>query len=615
MVRARISLLMVFLALAAPAWAQGPLTAGVPAQGSLSDPMEEDVWSFSGVDAGDTLILAIRSLGPSGFVPDFHLRSPSGNAGLAGFTSTSLVSRVPVNEGGTYTLRMSLNQFSVPSGSYEVQLLKVPGTFVVPAGDQGGLLSTGVTVSGTAPAADPDPWTFTACAGATPRVLLSEVPPNPSNLFNPGFFLFDPAGALVESGVSFDVVDITTLPLQASGTYTLVVYGANNGNTGAANYSLTVTGTCASLPVPVGNSDTYSTNVNTPITVPAPGVLANDTSSGGSPLTATLSVPPQHGSLNLAASGGFTYTPVNGYTGTDTFSYFPVNANGVGSLTTVYLQVNAVATAQPASGLFATAIAGNTVHLQWTAPAFGPAPTSYILDGGLTPGGTIASIPTGSANPVFSVVAPSGSFYLRVRTVAGAQVSGPSNEILVHVNVPVPPSAPAGLLGTASGQSLALAWKNTYGGGAPTGLVLDVSGSLTTSLPLPVSDVFTFQGVPSGQYTFRVRATNAAGTSGPSNAVTLSFPQACSGAPQPPANLFAYAQGTTLFLSWTPATTGGAPTNYTIDVTGAATLTLPVGAARSVSGAVGPGTYTLRVSASNACGTSGLSAPATAVVP
>ncbi len=97
--------------------------------------------------------------------------------------------------------------------------------------------------------------------------------------------------------------------------------------------------------------------------------------------------------------------------------------------------------------------------------------------------------------------------------------------------------------------------------------------------------------------------------------MTLSFPQACSGAPQPPANLFAYAQGTTLFLSWTPATTGGAPTNYTIDVTGAATLTLPVGAARSVSGAVGPGTYTLRVSASNACGTSGLSAPATAVVP
>ena len=32
MVRARISLLMGFLALAAPAWAQGPLTAGVPAQ-------------------------------------------------------------------------------------------------------------------------------------------------------------------------------------------------------------------------------------------------------------------------------------------------------------------------------------------------------------------------------------------------------------------------------------------------------------------------------------------------------------------------------------------------------------------------------------------------------
>ena len=609
-----LSLLLLLLALAAPAWAQGPLTAGVPAQGHIDDQSEEDLWTFGGVAVGDTLILAVKNLGPGQFVPEFLLSGPTSFDTLYVFTSTSSITRIQVHEAGTFTLRAKSYQFSSHVGDYQVQLIKVPGTFVVPPGDQGGALTDGATVNGQIPAADPDPYTLTLCAGATPRILLSEVPPNPANQFSPGFWLFNASGTLVESGVSTTVVDITTLPLPA-GAYTLVAYGANGSNTNAGDYSLTVTGTCASLPVPVGNSDTYSMNVNTPITVPAPGVLANDTSPGGSALTATLSVPPQHGSLNLAANGGFTYTPVNGYTGTDTFSYFPVNANGVGNLTTVYLQVNAVATAQPASGLFATAIAGNTVHLQWTAPAFGPAPTSYILDGGLTPGGTIASIPTGSANPVFSVVAPSGSFYLRVRTVAGAQVSGPSNEILVHVNVPVPPSAPAGLLGTASGQSLALAWKNTYGGGAPTGLVLDVSGSLTTSLPLPVSDVFTFQGVPSGQYTFRVRATNAAGTSGPSNAVTLSFPQACSGAPQPPANLFAYAQGTTLFLSWTPATTGGAPTNYTIDVTGAATLTLPVGAARSVSGAVGPGTYTLRVSASNACGTSGLSAPATAVVP
>ena len=609
-----VSLVLFLLVSTAPAAAQGPLTAGVPVQGQINGQFDEDIWTFGGVSIGDTLILAVRNLGPTGFVPEFYLTGPTQFDSLYVNPSTSTIARIQVHETGTFQLRAKSSQFSTHVGGYEAQVLKVPGAFTVPAGDQGGALADGVPVNGQIPAADPDPFTLTLCAGATPRILLSEVPPNPANQFSPAFWLFNSSGTLVESGVSTTVVDITTLPLPA-GAYTLVAYGANGSNTNTGDYSLTVTGACASLPVPVGNSDTYSTNVNTPIAVPAPGVLANDTSPGGSTLTATLSVPPQHGSLNLAANGGFTYTPVNGYTGTDTFSYFPVNANGVGSLTTVYLQVNAVATAQPAAGLFVASIAGNTVHLQWTPPAFGPAPTGYILDGGLTPGGTIASIPTGSANPVFSVVAPSGSFYLRVRTVAGAQVSGPSNEILAHVNVPVPPSAPAGLLGTASGQSLALAWKNTYAGGAPTGLVLDVSGSLTTSLPLAVSDVFTFQGVPSGQYTFRVRATNAAGTSGPSNAVTLSFPQACSGAPQPPANLLAYAQGTTLFLSWTPASTGGAPTNYTIDVTGAATLTLPVGAARAVSGGVGPGAYTLRVSASNACGTSGLSAPATVIVP
>ena len=52
-------------------------------------------------------------------------------------------------------------------------------------------------------------------------------------------------------------------------------------------------------------------------------------------------------------------------------------------------------------------------------------------------------------------------------------------------------------------------------------------------LPLGPGETFQFAGVPPGTYTLRVRSTNGAGTSGSSNAVTLSFPGACSGVPAP----------------------------------------------------------------------------------
>lgn len=609
------SLLLLVLALAAPASAQGPIVLGAPQAGAINGQGDQDVWTLVGVSAGDSLVIAARNLSPGGFVPAFLLTGPTSFDQLFFNTSTASVVRLRTTESGTFTLAATHDQFSTLTGSYQIVVLKVPGANAVPGGDQGGSMTTGVTVTGQVPVGDLDHWTFTGCAGATPRVLLSETAPNAANSFNPALKLYGPDGALLEEVADTTVVDVTTTALTATGTYTAVVYSALGSNALPSDYTLAVNGTCGSVPLPVGNSDSYSTPLDTPIAVVAPGVLGNDMSPGGSPLTATVAVPPQHGTVSLAASGGFTYTPTGGFTGQDSFSYYPSNANGQGNQTSVYVTVTAPALVSPPSGLFAKTISGNVVTLQWTPPAFGPAPTGYILDGGLTPGTTIASVPTGSANPVFTIAVPTGSFYLRLRTVAGAQTSTASNEILVHVNVPVPPSAPAALLGTASGTALALAWRNTYAGGAPTGLLVDVTGALTGTLPLALVDHFAFPNVPPGQYTFRVRAANGAGTSGPSNAVTLTFPQACSGAPQAPVNVVADAQGAVLSVSWDPAAAGGAPTTFTLDVTGAIYASLPVGALRAVSGAVGSGAYTLRVSATNACGTSPLSTAVTVVVP
>ena len=257
--------------------------------------------------------------------------------------------------------------------------------------------------------------------------------------------------------------------------------------------------------------------------------------------------------------------------------------------------------AQPPSGLVASAVSGNLVTLRWTPPALGPAPTSYVVEGGLVPGQVLASLETGSPNPLFSFLAPTGSFYLRVHTRSGASRSAASNEIRLHVNVPVPPSAPANLLGLANGSSLALVWRNTFEGGPPSNLVLDVTGAFTGSFSLGLAETFQFPAVPPGTYTMSVRAANAGGSSPPSNPVSLTFPGPCSGAPATPANFLAYRLGATLFAVWDPPAAGPAPTSYVLHVTGAFVGAVPT-PGRILSGTVAPGAYGLRVQASNACG-------------
>jgi hypothetical protein len=169
-------------------------------------------------------------------------------------------------------------------------------------------------------------------------------------------------------------------------------------------------------------------------------------------------------------------------------------------------------------------VSGNNVTLRWDRPAIGPVPTGFQVAGGVAPGQTLAAIPTGSRFPIFSLVAPTGSFFVRTNSFDGALASVASNEVPLHVNVPVPPSAPGDLVGLANGSGLTLAWRNTFGGAPPSSLLLDVTGSIATTLPLGVTDGFAYPTVPPGTYTFRLRAANAAGVSAASNPVTLSFP-------------------------------------------------------------------------------------------
>jgi hypothetical protein len=73
--------------------------------------------------------------------------------------------------------------------------------------------------------------------------------------------------------------------------------------------------------VPVATDDAFTVAEDTTLTVPAPGVLANDTDVVGNPLTATLVNGVNHGTLTLHANGSFAYTPSAGFSGRDSFTY------------------------------------------------------------------------------------------------------------------------------------------------------------------------------------------------------------------------------------------------------------------------------------------------------
>jgi VCBS repeat-containing protein len=155
----------------------------------------------------------------------------------------------------------------------------------------------------------------------------------------------DATGTLADLNQALDGLTYTPAAL-FHGSDSLQITSNDHGATGSGG-ALTATSSLALTVVqvnhpPVATNDSYSTNEDTPFSVAAPGVLANDADPDGDPLAAVLVSGPSHGMLTLNGDGSFTYTPDPHYNGADSFTYKASDGTLDSNVATVSLTVNRV---------------------------------------------------------------------------------------------------------------------------------------------------------------------------------------------------------------------------------------------------------------------------------
>ena len=137
---------------------------------------------------------------------------------------------------------------------------------------------------------------------------------------------------------------VPSLGVSGTDTFTYVV---SDGKAVSEPYTVTIVIEALNA-APVADDDRFETAAGETLRIAAPGLLLNDTDPDGDPLIVHLVAAPNHGDLTLAGDGSLTYRPVDGFVGTDHFTYEITDPSGERSVATSLITV-APAPAVPAT--------------------------------------------------------------------------------------------------------------------------------------------------------------------------------------------------------------------------------------------------------------------------
>jgi ELWxxDGT repeat protein len=340
------------------------------------------IWKTDGTAAGTVLVKELRSPGAQGVIPDWtgsggtlFLAVIADSANLAGRelwasgTAASLLANDLVPTTGTPSAAvvtppshgdLTLN----PDGTFFYR--PEPGftgadsfTYRVETEDQTSNVAT-VTITVTA-----GPPPTVSVAGAS--VLEGNVPPNTTvpvviTLSGPsgqpvtvGYKTIDDTARAGQGDYVAAAGTVTFAPGQTSRTvelqivpdttfepderFTIRLTTAAGATVADGHASVTAVNDDANVPPLAADDGPFSVLEGDVLTVPPPGVLANDADAEHAPLTARFVTAPAHGVLFLRTSGGFDYTPGVGYVGPDSFTYVANDGHADSNVVTVSLVV------------------------------------------------------------------------------------------------------------------------------------------------------------------------------------------------------------------------------------------------------------------------------------
>jgi hypothetical protein len=226
---------------------------------------------------------------------------------------------------------------------------------------------------------------------------------------------------------------------------------------------------------PAAEPDTYATPFGQPLTVAAPGVLANDEvlepAYAGNPLTAIDLTQPAAGTgtVTLNPDGSFTYTPPAGFSGTATFTYRAFDQVTASTPTTVTITVSpaGVLTLGPSSLPAGTV---GSAYSQAITAAGGAGPVTFRVSAGSLPAGlTLGGDGVLSGTPT---AAGTANFTVSATDATGA--TGSQNYAITVTAVP--PAPPVGLFAVGAGAGAAAT------GAVPQVRVFNADGSFRFDL-------------------------------------------------------------------------------------------------------------------------------------